>query len=365
MWIGESYKLYQLWSDLGVELKATRLRARLSHIWNNGILFTNLGLVDSHVSVFVNWESVQLSEYVRALWTLCGHTCLPCTDCRFVSIVRWFVLFICLTFAYILRGKVLEALMEQKKSGRIKGIYGRLVSTLRVKAGVHVTWRLHNKITLGSRGFSLPESWGRIAGGWGRTSPPVPRRPWFWPLLSESEKPLEPRVNSPRPVRDTTEVQTKRHKTVSDFIQCVCVLLGRSRNHRRQVRRCDQHGMRGTRTHRVRHDWYGAGLRHLPQEQRHRLRHVHWARQGESGRKTKRKFFADSPRKPYDTAGSPHAIMEKKMPKKWVETVKSSSRLDTLASSPPLSSISRLRRAWLDTSTHLQQNNMGHPEKTW
>ena len=37
----------------------------------------------------------------------------------------------------------------------------------------------------------------RAAGDWARggaASPPVPRRPWFRPQLSESEKPLEPRV---------------------------------------------------------------------------------------------------------------------------------------------------------------------------
>ena len=37
----------------------------------------------------------------------------------------------------------------------------------------------------------------RAAGAWGSASPPGPRRPWFWPQLSESEKPLEPRVKMP------------------------------------------------------------------------------------------------------------------------------------------------------------------------
>ena len=45
------------------------------------------------------------------------------------------------------------------------------------------------RATLGSRGFSLSESWGR-----GFASPPVPRCPWFRPQLSESEKPLEPKL---------------------------------------------------------------------------------------------------------------------------------------------------------------------------
>ena len=50
----------------------------------------------------------------------------------------------------------------------------------------------------GSRGFSLSESWGRNHGRreTGGDAEAVPRRPWFRPQLSESEKPLEPRLLS-------------------------------------------------------------------------------------------------------------------------------------------------------------------------
>ena len=47
----------------------------------------------------------------------------------------------------------------------------------------HVTWKIENKSALTYPGFQ------RFL-----ASPPVPRRPWFRSQLSESEKPLEPRV---------------------------------------------------------------------------------------------------------------------------------------------------------------------------
>ena len=53
-------------------------------------------------------------------------------------------------------------------------------------------------ITLGSTGFSLLESWIRNRGRRGLggfPSSPAPRRPWFRPQLSESEKPVEFRVS--------------------------------------------------------------------------------------------------------------------------------------------------------------------------